>query len=134
MKARLLILVLLCIFSFCCAPKLSVEEMSYLERVMKTPLVFTVRNEKAEIVWGRIQSYIGKYSPLKIQVAEDYVVQTYDSWVYVSYRATRTPGETETEFSIKRWSKSFDATDRNAHILAYYALTGELMPRLIKRE
>jgi len=52
---------------------------AYLKAVWSAPLDFTVPNREEEIVWGRIQSFIGKYSTVKIQVATDYVVQTYNT-------------------------------------------------------
>jgi hypothetical protein len=147
MNARLLILVLLCIFSFCCykepEPELELSdgEKGWLKKVMSTPLIFSVPNEKAEIVWGRIQSFIGTFSPLKIQVATDYVIQTYSG--DFAYSATRTPGETETMFSVicsveAGWFGNANKAELNSHILAYTALTGEavfwlMMERYSKR-
>jgi hypothetical protein len=94
MKARLLILALLCIFSFCCASaRLSEEEITYLERAWGTPLVFTAPKEEAEEIWGRIQSFIGRYSSTKIRIVTDYVIETYEpiGFFDYGYHAVRTP-------------------------------------------
>jgi len=123
------------------------EEEEYLQNVWETPIDFNISNKSELITWGRIQSWIGKYSTLKIQVATDFVVQTYGAeYGQFGYHATRTPDVTETRFSIRCltipkpekefWSVDYDYSkqaDLNAHILAYFALTGEVNPRFIKQ-
>lgn len=121
------------------------EEKTYLESVWKTPLELKVTNEEAEVTWGRIQSFIGKYSTVKIQVATDYVIQTYNvEYEQFGYYVTKTPDVSDTTFSIRcvteptppsLW-EGYDYSKQaelNAHILAFYALTGELMTKFIKQ-
>lgn len=154
-KSFIIILVLLSIINFYCRsgyiktfiifPETQIEK-DYIEKVWATPLEFRVPNNKEEIIWGRIQSFIGKYSSVKIQVATDYVVQTYNAdYGQFGYYVTRTPDISETSFSIrcitnpkpeKLWSGEYDYSQQaelNAHILAHYALTNELMPKFIKQ-
>jgi hypothetical protein len=147
MKARLLILVLLCIFSFCCASaRLSEEEMTYLERAWGTHLVFTVSKENAEEVWARIQSFIGRYSSTEIRIATDYVIDTYEprGFFDYGYHAVRTPKGDDFEFSIRcvgynvlgvktLTEKNDEDCNRNAHLLAYFALSGEELPWVIRK-
>ena len=119
------------------------EEEAYLRLVWATPLDFLVSNEKAETAWARIQGFIGKYSTMKIQVATGYVVQTYNAeYEQFGYTATKTPDVTHTKFSVRCQTiltNSFTRTDYtkqaelHGHILAYYAITGEVMPRFIKQ-
>lgn len=119
------------------------EEEEYLKLVWATPLDFLVPNEKAETTWARIQGFIGKYSTKKIQIATDYVVQTYNAeYEEFGYTATRTPDVTHNKFSVRCQTvliKSFHKDDYSkqaelhGHILAFYAITGEVMPRFIKQ-
>jgi len=122
------------------------EEEDYLKEVWSTPLDFTVANKDSEIVWGKIQAFIAKYSSVKIQVATDYVVQTYNTeYGQFGYYVSRNPDVDETTFSIRcitepepedPWDGGFDYSKQaelNAHILAYYALTNEIMTKFIKQ-
>lgn len=122
------------------------DEKNYLKNVLATPLEFSVKNEEAEIIWGRIQSFIGKYSSVKIQIATAYVIQTYNTeYEEFGYYVTKTTGLSATTFSIRciteptpedLWTGGYDYSKQaelNGHILAYYALTNEVMPKFIKR-
>jgi len=151
MKQRCIFLCVLLFLFFSCykvnplfdIPPETPEEEAYLENVWATPLDFLVPNEKAETVWARIQGFIGKYSTMKIQIATDYVVQTYNAeYEEFGYTATKTPDVTHTKFSVRCQTvltNSFSLTDYSkqtelhGHILAYYAITGEVIPRFIKQ-
>lgn len=119
------------------------KEEEYLKLVWATPLDFLVSNEKAETAWARIQGFIGKYSTMKIQIATDYVVQTYNAeYEEFGYTATKTPDVTHTKFSVRCQTisiRSFHKTDYSkqaelhGHILAYYAIKGDVMPKFIKQ-
>lgn len=133
----LLIFITACSF----APRQAVtpEEAAYLSRAMATPLIFRLSLDRSDEAWGRIQSFIGRFSSMKLQIATDYVIETYNpagSSVLFGYSATRTDLPDECEIEVRcMYSNTFTGNDaiQNAHILALYALTGELMPRLIRR-
>lgn len=135
-------LILLCFMASCTmapAPKTTAEKI-YLDRVMSTPLVFTIPKENNEDTWGRIQSFIGKYSSMKIQTATDFVIETYnpsESDVKYGYSVTKTPIGDEYEIEVRCYCGNIFVSEKtiaqNAHILAYYALTGEVMPQFIAR-
>ena len=127
-----------------------IPPQSYVMRAKQTPLTFKVPKEKEEEVWGRIQSFIAKYSSMKIQVATDYVVETYNplkieindpKWpgVNFGYGAVKTPMGDEIEFEVK-YSVSDSSgyykliAGYNAHFLAHYALTGEIEEETIWRK
>ena len=140
MRIKILALgfILLFIYSWAMTPKpMSPEEQDYLNEIMATPLTFKVPKEQANDVWGRIQSWIGKYSSMKIQTATDFVIETYNppgSEVKYGYSATKTPLGDEVEFEVKCFCGNIFAgtqVERNAHILAYYALTGLVNPKFI---
>lgn len=113
------------------------EEVDYLNKVMSTSLSFKVPKSKADEVWGRIQSFIGKYASMKIQTATDFVFETYNppkGERKFGYSAIRTPMGNQDEFEVRCFSNTtlfIEQAERNAHILAYYALTGEINPKFI---
>lgn len=115
------------------------EETDYLSKINAMPLIFRVPKEQAEDAWGRIQSWISRYASMKIQTVSDYAIETYNpeqSAIDYGYRASRAPMGEETEFTITCFCGNFlygKQVKINAHILAYYALTGEIMEQFISR-
>ena len=114
------------------------EETAYLKEAMNTPLTFTVPKDKSDETWGRVNSFIAKYSSMKIQTASDYIVQTYNptDTIHFGYQANRAPRGDEVEFTVTCYSGglfggSKNIPDQNSHLLAYYALTGKAISRLI---
>ena len=124
----------------------------YIKKAMQTPLTFKVPREKEEEVWGRIQSFIAKYSSMKIQVATDYVIETYNPTKTTElnpkygYKAIKTFIGNEVEFKVEcfagetvlRTNAGYKynqmKADHNAHIFACYALTGEIEEEAVRRK
>jgi hypothetical protein len=120
--------------------RLSPDEESYISMVNQFPLEFTVPKSETADVWGRAQSFIGKYSSMKLQNATDYIIQTYNPGgndVAFGYSVTKTPLKNEDQITVQcNVGNMFASSDAhlNAHIFAYYIKTGELpYPRLINR-
>jgi len=113
------------------------EEQAYFMKVSQTPLTLTLPNSEADDAWGRAQSFIGKYSSMKLQVAMDYVLQTYNpTTANYGYYVTRTPMGDETEFDVRCLYEGFMGAQRqeiNARVLAYYMQTGELNPKFVSQ-
>lgn len=148
MRAKILILGSVCLLIFVStfAQEKSKEPTSlqiYVERAMQMPLTFKVSREKEEEVWGRIQSFIAKYSSMKIQIATDYIIETHNPTKTIElnpkygYKAIKTVVGNEVEFKVECFAGETDLgkagykfnqmkADHNAHILACYALTGEI--------
>jgi hypothetical protein len=128
-----------------CAPKatsvpLTPTELHCRDRALACPLKFTMPSEEADDAWARAQSYIGRFASLNIQTATDYVIQTYKprgNRVDFGYSVTRAPMGEETQFTVRctygnRYSRK-DARN-NAHFLAHYIRTGELVhPSIIAK-
>lgn len=121
---------------------LSPEQKAYVDTVMRQPTTFRVSKAQAEETWGRGQSFIGQHSSMKIQVATDYVLQTYNPsdqsyGIDYGYYLTRTPAGEDVGFNVRCLTNNMFAggdANRNAHILAHYMVTGELpYPGLIQR-
>ena len=155
MRAKILILGSVCLLIFVStfAQEKSKEPtplQKYVARANQTPLTFKVPKEKEEEVWGRIQSFIAKHSSMKIQIATDYVIETYNplkielsdpEWpgANFGYEAIKTPMGDEVEFEVKCFSGEPGGwykwcADKNAHYLAYYALTGEVEEEVVWRK
>lgn len=119
---------------------LTPEERNYFEKVDAFPLEFTMPTIEADDAWGRAQSFIGRFSSMKLQTVTDYVIQTYNpgsSDVKFGYYVTKTPMDDEFQINVQcNTGNMFAGGDakRNARILAYYIKTGELCnPRFIAR-
>jgi len=121
--------------------QLTPAEKVYIEKVKSFPLEFTIPASEAEEAWGRAQSFIGRFSSMKLQIVTDYVIQTYNppsGTVDFGYYVTKTPIGDSVKISVQCVTGNMFAWEDaklNAHILAYYIATGELPPnpRLIMK-
>lgn len=140
MRNIIFLLVGFLLLSCAASRTLTREEADYVLAVKRFPLEFEITKDEADEAWGRAQSFIGKYSSMKLQTVTDYVIQTYNpgSTDYkFGYYVTKTPLGDNTQFSIQCICNNWFAGDdrnRNAHILAWYIKTGELpYPHLIRQ-
>ena len=138
--------VAVCLLAGACGPGLTgrapaattPEANAYLARAMAAPLTFTVPKDNSDEAWSRVNSFIAKYSTMKIQTASDYIIETFNpinNFHAFGYTANRMTKGDEVEISVTGtwyWGQKKAAT-RNAHILALYAVTGELDETLISR-
>lgn len=148
MKKTLILLAVLTLGAACSflnydrlPPASTPEARDYLAKAMNTPLDFSVPAEKSDEVWDRIRTFISEYASLKIRTASDSVIETYsptNMFRIYGYKAVRKIIDGQARFAVfcsggdaSQWVVK--TTARNGHILAYYALTGELRPELVKR-
>ena len=107
--------------------------------VKKNPLEIKIPSSDIVSAWGRAQSFIGRYSDMKLQSATDFIIETHTpTRLGYGYRVIKTP-EMDGSFSIKvecikqRSIFSFQSgDDLNALILAFYIKTGQLNPEAIE--
>ena len=112
--------------------KMTPDDQAGLNKALSFPLRFTVPKDQAGEAWGRAQSFVGRFSSMKLQNATDYVIQTYNpvgSNVAWGYQITRTPLGDRHQFDVvvvqgNPLSGSDGST--NAHIAALYIGTGEM--------
>lgn len=116
------------------------EKQAYLERVKSFPLEFTIAWSEADEAWARAQSFIGKFSPTRLQIVTNFVIQTYEPMGCsddYGYSIIKTPMGDKFQIIVECTTGNTlmrPYADTNAHILAYYIKTGEfLSPRLIAR-
>jgi len=113
---------------------LTSQQQNYLDKAMNQPLTFTVDSAHVEKAWGWAQSYIAKYSSMKIQNATDYVIQTYNPGMHdamYGYKVVKTDIQDKYELTVNCFTGNVftaKAAEKNAHILAYYLKTGENPP------
>lgn len=149
MKKFFILAIVVCLGAACISdpdlkPMPNVDN-SYLVNVMDTPLTFLIPKDKAEDAWSRIHLFIAKYATLKIHTSTQDSIETSTpqgmsatdmtfGTVQFSYSAARLQKGAQFEVSVLCDSPNMkNAAARNAHILAYYALTGELIEKHIRR-
>lgn len=128
------LIVILSLFLLSCASTIiySKEQSDYLVKIRQFPLEFEMPKEQVEEAWGRAQSFIGRYSSMKLQIVTDYVIQTYNPvgiGAEFGYYVTKTPMGVMVQFTVQcnvNNSLLNDHAMDNAHILASYIKTGEL--------
>jgi hypothetical protein len=104
----------------------------YLAAARQFPLEFNVSKNEEYNTWGRAQSYVGRYSKMRIQVVSDFVIHTYNPTdLNYGYYIVKTPTEDSMQISVQCVPgeyASVDIANDLAHICAYYVKTGNLPP------
>ena len=119
--------------------KLKTKELEYLDKAMQAELQFKLPVDEAKKAWKRIKSFINKFSSMKIKISDDTVIETLpptQGMIRYGYRATQTPSGEEMEFAVACScgnAYSREQANKNSHLLAYYAQTGELIAKLVDK-
>jgi hypothetical protein len=112
-----------------------------LEEAMAVPLEFTIPKVEADQAWKRAQSFVERFSSMKVQNISANVIRTSNptqlSTTFGYYIQKILLGE-NVRFTIQCFcgtlsASATDASLQNAHILAYYMKTGKLDPSLVTR-
>lgn len=116
----------------------NVEDVNYLRKAMKSSLLFTIPEEFAEIYWARANSFIAQYSGMRIQIANDYTIQTYDPIDTNSgygYSATKIINNSDKKMIVAclGYYQNHPEVRRNAHIFSYYVQSGEIVDVFLGR-
>ena len=112
-------------------------ELEYIQAVKEQSLSFSIDKKESEIYWGRASAFLGRYSSMKIQIATNYVLQTYNpnsDKINFGYTVTRSPSENNDQFFIEcsaGQSLLSHQAKLNAQILAYYLKSGKKISNLI---
>ena len=115
----------------------SAEEQAYFNKATATPLRFTASRERNAEVWERIRVFIIRYSPVEVRTPDEFSIVTFvPQWSEdFSYSASRMRRGNMVEFTVSCIHGRFgvDApAQQNAHVLAHYALTGELNGKFVR--
>ncbi len=125
----------------CAVPlmKMDAEQTAFHAKAAAQPLKFSVHKSQDEETWGRAQAFVARYSRMKMQVVTDYVIQTYTpegAEVKYGYYINRAPVGDSLLYQVD-CLYSNELTDKkaiaNAHYLAYYMTTAELMESIINK-
>jgi hypothetical protein len=123
--------------------QLSPEEQAALDAANATPLLFTVPRDRSIASWDRAHDFVNRYSTMKLRNATDSLLVTYDT---PTYQQVPSPVETGSSirfgYSVSRSSAvegiqyrvQCEASSKlgekdaqqNAHLAAYYIMTGRL--------
>ncbi len=120
-------------------PKLTATQEAYLEAAMATPLTFTLPKSQVDEAWDRAQTFIERFSSMKLQILTAHVIRTYNptgAFTTFGYYLRKIPMGDTTQFTVQCICNSMSPTDQsleNAHILAYYMKTGNLDSTLVSR-
>lgn len=114
------------------------EQSSYLSKALTTPKELIIKKDKSEEAWGRAQTFISRFSDMKLQIATDYVLETYNpAGTQIGFKANKTPMGDKVKvqalcfYSNENPLISSDIAKRayvNANVFRYYILTGEEPP------
>jgi hypothetical protein len=122
-----------------CGRELTKSEKGFQRVALSHPTTFSLPKAEADAAWGRAQSFVGRHSNMKLQIATDYVLQTYNptgSAVLFGYDCSRSPMGDSVTFTVTgTYGNMFsrESAVENAHYLAYYIATGKEMPSLINK-
>jgi hypothetical protein len=128
--------------------QLSADEQASMQTAMAQPLIFVVAREHAIDSWDRAQDFVNRYSTMKLHTGTDSLVTTYEqppadptalqtsSTIRYGYSVSRARDPEGVRYQVQcapsNPSGSKDA-EQNAHIAAYYILTGTVCDRCIVR-
>jgi len=123
--------------------QLSADEQAALNLAMSTPLTFIVPRDRSLQTWDRAHEFVDRYNFMKLPSIIRSLILTYDSPTYpqdpspvepgssirFGYTVSRTSQVDGIQIAIKCTPSSKlgekDA-DQNAHIAAYYIMTGSI--------
>lgn len=124
----------------------SPEQTAFLESIASEPTEFEMSREESNDGWGRAQTFLAKYSTMKIQNVSDSVVETFNPTPDAfnpgyGYRITRAIQSGKSHYTVECFNgnaytpgKLVALPARNARILARYIRTGDLPhPELVAR-
>jgi hypothetical protein len=117
------------------------EIQAYDRRVMRQPTSFSDPIKDSEVAWSRAQQFIATLSSFRVQTSTDYVIQTYmmkSAWPKYGYSVTRTNSADgdSVHYIVQCFCTNMFSGDRaeyNAHALAWYMVSGEIIDQRINR-
>lgn len=118
---------------------LSISEISYWQKAQSVPEEIILPKDKGEEAWGRAQAFAAQHGDMKIQIATDYVLETYTPTEPSSlgFRASKSPMGDKVKINASVIPSTTAAlyyaqAKQREHIndvaFRYYILTGEEPP------
>jgi hypothetical protein len=120
---------------------LTPDEQAYVSKISSASPTFEVEKSKSEKVWSRGNSFINKYSGMKIQSSNEFHVSTYDPNASdlgtIGYELTKELNGNKVKFSIKCLTKFMNAKytpevcANNEKVMSHYMQTGEINEKFV---
>lgn len=117
------------------------EDQAYASKVNSMSNAFEVDKARSEEVWSRGNSFISRFSGMKIRIANESRVETFDpnsaEFGTIGYELTKELTGNSVKFNIRCIHKSLnakyteDVCRNNEKVMAHYMLTGELKENFI---
>ena len=119
-----------------CAPftyshyKLSETEKTFIYKIQNQSTEFNYPEEQDELYWGRAGSFVAQYSSMKIQTANDFVIETYNPYSLFDFgwKIVKTPVDKDSNKIQINNITTHDSKSLREKICAWYIRTGELPP------
>ena len=125
-----------------CATVLTPEQTAYIQKISGHSNSITLPKERSDEAWGKAQTFISKYSSMKIQTVSDYIIETYNSTMATNYAwsASKVLLKDSVTIDVKCWvgedwfGGATERCRRNEKILIDYIITSKIpYPELIAR-
>jgi len=109
---------------------------SETREVLSSPLDYIVPKDKSAEPWERAKKFITRFSPMKLQVDTEVMLQTHDpiNKADFGYSVAKIAMGHDVRFIIKCNSPQQNGkAGRNARVLAYYMQTSRLLTKYVNR-
>ncbi|OIO57336.1 MAG: hypothetical protein COX57_02130 [Alphaproteobacteria bacterium CG_4_10_14_0_2_um_filter_63_37] len=122
------------------ALRLTPSEAEWVARIMQEPLSRDIAADRVDLVWTRVQWWVGMHAPSTNQVESSNVIRTHKLNIYSpAYVVDMRPNNdgsgvltvrcrADAEQIPKKGLNFKRRCDLNAHLLMHYAVTGEEEP------
>jgi hypothetical protein len=121
--------------------KLTPDEQEYMAKVNATSPSFEMDKAKSEEAWSRGNLFISRFSGMRVQSSNDYVVSTYDPNASetgtIGYNLTKEVTGNKVRFTVKCLTKFMnmkyteEVCRNNEKIMAHYMASGELKDKFV---
>jgi hypothetical protein len=110
------------------------SDMVYIHKIQNQPNEFGYLKTQDALYWGRAGSFVAQYSSMKIQTANDFIIETYNpsgslgGMFDFGWRIIKTPINNDSNKIQISEISSVESPTMRERICAWYILTGELPP------
>lgn len=121
--------------------KLTPEEQDYVAKVNNASPAFEMEKAKSDEAWSRGNSFISRFSGMKVQSSNEYLVSTYDPNASengtIGYTLMKELNGKKVKFTIACQTKALnfkytaDVCRTNEKLMAHYMATGELQEKFV---
>jgi hypothetical protein len=121
--------------------KLTPDEQGYMTKVNNASPTFEMEKAKSDEAWSRGNSFISRFSGMRVQSSNEYLVSTYDPNASdngtIGYTLMKELNGNKVKFTITCQTKALnfkftpDVCRNNEKVMAHYMATGELNEKFV---